>query len=481
MTPEKTAAPASVADALEPWAASELVDSDGATAALVAALDADRSLAAVWLTLSVLERGLPTDAEVRSAHRVLGGRGSAALVAQLATDAASARRRHSRVDLVRSAVVVDVRHTAETDLATGIQRVARETVKRWHAHHDIVLVTWTADGRSMRRLLPDEQATALHAAAPIHGSTAAADAVIVVPVGGTYLLPELAAEPWRTERVAALAEYGGLTTGVIGFDCVPLTTAETVGEGMPGAFARNLVAVSRMDRVGAISDAAAEEYAGWRRMLSGSGVKGPDVASVLLAAEAGSSTDADAREFADLVGLGDDPLVLVVGSHEPRKNHLAVLQAAELAWREGLAFQLVFVGGNSWNSFGFTDTLAALKKNDRNVATVSALPDRLLWAAYRLSRFTIFPSINEGFGLPVAESLASGTPVITSRYGSMNQIGLAGGTVVVDPRDDHDLLRGMRSMIADPALYERLRAEASAYTVRPWDAYASDLWDYFVD
>jgi hypothetical protein len=38
----------------------------------------------------------------------------------------------------------------------------------------------------------------------------------------------------------------------------------------------------------------------------------------------------------------------------------------------------------------------------------------------------------------------------------------------------------MRSMIADAPLYERLRAEASAYRVRPWDAYASDLWDYFV-
>ncbi|GAB3605485.1 hypothetical protein GCM10027413_08940 [Conyzicola nivalis] len=477
MTVQQTA----IATALEPWAASELAHPDAATDGLVAALDADPSLHAVWLTLSVLERGLPTDAEVRSAHRVLTGRGAAVLVAQLATDAASARRRHSRVDLLRSAVIVDVRHTAETDLATGIQRVARETVKRWHADHDIVLVTWTADGRSMRRLLPDEQATALHAAAPVHGPTAVADAVIVVPVGGTYLLPELAAEPWRTERVAALAEYGAVTSGVIGFDCVPLTTAETVGEGMPGAFARNLVAVSRMDRVGAISDAAAEEYSGWRRMLSGSGVKGPDVASVLLAAEAGSSTDADAREFADLVGLADDPLVLVVGSHEPRKNHLAVLQAAELAWREGLAFQLVFVGGNSWNSFGFTDTLAGLKKAGRNVATVSALPDRLLWAAYRLSRFTIFPSINEGFGLPVAESLASGTPVVTSRYGSMNQIGLAGGTIVVDPRDDDDLLRGMRSMIADTPLYERLRSEASAYRVRPWDDYASDLWDYFVD
>ena len=42
-----------------------------------------------------------------------------------------------------------------------------------------------------------------------------------------------------------------------------------------------------------------------------------------------------------------------MGSHEPRKNHLAVLHAAEVLWREGLPFSLVFVGGNSWNSGDF--------------------------------------------------------------------------------------------------------------------------------
>ncbi len=51
----------------------------------------------------------------------------------------------------------------------------------------------------------------------------------------------------------------------------------------------------------------------------------------------------------DLVAtIGSLPIVLAVGSHEPRKNHLAVLHAAELLWREGLLFTLTFVGGHSW-------------------------------------------------------------------------------------------------------------------------------------
>ncbi|MHB1173124.1 MAG: glycosyltransferase [Lacisediminihabitans sp.] len=70
--------------------------------------------------------------------------------------------------------------------------------------------------------------------------------------------------------------------------------------------------------------------------------------------------------------------------------------------------------------------LELLESSGRPADSVSALPDRLLWSAYRLSRFTISTSINEGFGLPVAESLASGTPALTSDYGSMKQIASAG-------------------------------------------------------
>ena len=120
--------------------------------------------------------------------------------------------------------------------------------------------------------------------------------------------------------------------------------------------------------------------------------------------------------------VGTLPLVFVVGSHEPRKNHLAVLHAAELLWREGHQFSLTFIGGNSWNSESFHDTLTALAGAGRPVESISAASDDLLWGGYRVARFTIFPSLNEGFGLPLAESLACGTPAVTSDYGSMREI-----------------------------------------------------------
>lgn len=449
--------------------------------AICAALGATPTLADSWIAIAVLSRMLPTEGEVRLAHRGTRTVGIPQFVANAVAQGLRGAARHRTVELVDSAVIVDVRHTSETDLATGIQRVARETVARWDSEHDIVLVTWTDDGKSMRRLMPVERATALHAAPPVHGSTREADKRIVVPVGGHYLLPELAAEVWRTERVAALAQFSGATTAVIGFDCVPLTTAETVGDGMPAAFARNLGAVAHMTRVGAISQAAAIEYGGWRSMLAGVGIAGPDIRAVMLAAEPRSATDADAAEFAQLAGLDELPLVLVVGSHEPRKNHMAVLHAAELLWQEGREFRLVFIGGNSWNSLDFSDAVERLRLAGRQVVALSSLADSMLWAAYRLARFSVFPSINEGFGLPIAESISSGTPVVTSSYGSMREVGDGNGALLVDSRDDAAIATGIRTLLADEKTYQRLVTETAGYTVRSWAEYADDLWAYFVE
>jgi glycosyltransferase involved in cell wall biosynthesis len=81
----------------------------------------------------------------------------------------------------------------------------------------------------------------------------------------------------------------------------------------------------------------------------------------------------------------------------------------------------------------------------------------------------------------VAESLASGTPVITSNYGSMAGIASHGGALVVNPRDDSDIADAMRKLLQDDELVERLAAEAAAVPTTTWEAYADELWSFFVN
>jgi glycosyltransferase involved in cell wall biosynthesis len=432
----------------------------------------------VWLALAVLSGRLPdrtTVIEAARAGEFDDGMSVWAAVAAQTTDESAAWE----VRVATDEVLADVAHTSSTSLTTGIQRVARETTRRWLARHACTPVSWTVGFEAIRELTPVERAR-IESAVAHTGDEAAPATSVVVPWRATCLVPELAAEPERSSRFLALAELTPNRTGVIGFDCVPITSAETTQLGFAGVFAGNLAAVRHFDRVAAISDAAATEYSGWRSMLSAIGVPGPQIRSVPLPVEAAEPTDDDmaaARSRFLVPGL---PLVLVVGSHEPRKNHLTVLHAAELLWREGLRFSLSFVGGNAWGSEEFTRQLDELQRIGRPVDSESRLSDGQLWAAYRLARFTMFPSLNEGFGLPVAESLAVGTPAITSNFGSMLQIAAEGGALTVHPEDDHGLAAAMRSLIQDDVLAARLRDEARARPARTWDTYAEESWDFLV-
>ena len=434
----------------------------------------------VWLTLAVVSGSLPDSEEVTSVRRAvdLDGPAEALVAAAERTTPESGRR---TVRLLRDATLVDLGDLVTSPLGTGIQRVARNVTNEWVARHDVTVTAWTDGSDALRVMGGAELAAALAGVPPgDDGTPRTGDGEeVVVPWGCTYLLPELAIQPTRCISLQALATFSRNRTAVIGFDCVPITSSETSAQGFAGVFALNLAAVAHFDVVGAISRAAAAEYEGWRRMLEGAGLTGPTITAVGLPGHA-PETETDAmREAKERFLIPGLPLVLVVGSHEPRKNHLAVLHAAEMLWRRGHRFSLTFIGGNSWASDEFSDRLNALQGAGRPVESVSKLPDRMLWAAYRLARFTLFPSVNEGFGLPVAESLSAGTPAITSDFGSMREIAEGGGALLVDPRDDNDLAAALERMLTDDLLVSRLAAEARARPRETWADYAERLWVLF--
>ena len=475
----------------------------------VAPSDADR----LWLVAAVLGAVLPLPPEVEALSRRARLDGTAAAIADvveavLERAAAEKNPYLPAVEVISGRTLVDLNHTAQTSFATGIQRVALEVSRRWLRDHDVDLIGWTSDFAALRRLstaefasirgeLPptaedvvvavepdaqDETDAETHAEtqneADTDEETDTREASVVVPWRCVYLLPELLAEPVRAQRFQALLRFSAAAGGVIGFDCVPLMSAETTAYGMAGGFTQNLVAVSYLGRIAAISEAAALEYQGWRRMLSGAGRGGPSIAAISLPASSGTVTDETLAAARDRIGVGSMTTVLVVGSHEPRKNHLAVLHAAELLWREGLEFNLVFIGGNSWSSERFAARVTSLQVAGRPVLTMTAAGDDLLWAAYRLARCTVFPSLSEGFGLPVAESLASGTPAITSNFGSMREIAGHGGALLIDPRDDTEITDALRRLLTDDALHAELSAQARALPQRSWEDYAAETWEF---
>lgn len=380
------------------------------------------------------------------------------------------------IELVQHGVLVDVDHTARNNLHTGIQQVIRRTMPLWAAKQDVTFAAWTDDGSGFRALSAAELARVVdwyspeHEPARVPGRREGDTAGLLVPWHSVVVLPDVSM-PTALAPLAALAEFSGNRVVAVGYDCIPVVSADLVPVGGASRFASYLGVVKHLRRVAAISPAAAEEFQGFVDALPAQGLTGPEVVECQL--PAGSGTMAEVRAGAA------GPTVLVVGSFEPRKNHLAILFAAETLWREGLRFDLVLIGGMGWGD-AVPRLVSRLRRAGRPVSMRHRVDDASLRDAYASARFTVFPSLHEGYGLPVVESLAAGVPAITSNFGSMVEIAAGGGVVAIDPRDDVALTEAMRLLLTDDALIARLRTQIEGRPSRTWSDYADELWSGLV-
>jgi glycosyltransferase involved in cell wall biosynthesis len=188
----------------------------------------------------------------------------------------------------------------------------------------------------------------------------------------------------------------------------------------------------------------------------------------------------DAARLAALrrrTGLPDaGPLVLLPGTREPRKNQLAAL-AAFLRARgaaPGAPAVLLLAGPAGWGCPELEARLAdpALACA---VGVAGELEEPDLVAALRGADIVLYPSLAEGFGLPVAEALRCGRAVVTSTQTPMADFG-GEAVLAVDPRDATALEQALAALLADPARREALGA-AGRRAVAPltWDAVAERL------
>lgn len=125
--------------------------------------------------------------------------------------------------------------------------------------------------------------------------------------------------------------------------------------------------------------------------------------------------------------------VLYVGTIEPRKNLSRLMEAFAAARARGLAHHLVCVGPYGWASRDLAGRIERLGlKNAVHFTGYARFED--LPAIYNLAELFVFPSLYEGFGLPVVEAMASGVPVITSNTSSLGEIA-ADAALTIDPTD----------------------------------------------
>lgn len=157
-------------------------------------------------------------------------------------------------------------------------------------------------------------------------------------------------------------------------------------------------------------------------------------------------------------GLTSGNFLLICGSVEPRKN----IAAAILAYRQSrVAIPLVIAGPNGWRA----GELAPLIQDSVGVIRLEYCDTQAMRRLIANARALLMPSLAEGFGLPVAEAMALGTPVMTSDGGALAETA-GDAALLVDPHDVGQMAAAIHHLVTDAALRSRLVVAGSENAAR---------------
>jgi len=199
-------------------------------------------------------------------------------------------------------------------------------------------------------------------------------------------------------------------------------------------------------------------------------VVSPGVSPVFRPMTAGDAARVLARH-----GLADRSYILAVSTIEPRKNFDRLLAAhARLPVALRSRTPLVIAGGRGWGR-ALDDDRAAQARRDGSLRLLGHIPDTELVALYARAAVVAYPSLYEGFGLPVLEAMACAAPVVTSDGTALRDTA-GDAALLVDPLDTDAIAAALRRILEDPELAATLRTRGPVHAARfTWERTASGM------
>jgi glycosyltransferase involved in cell wall biosynthesis len=361
------------------------------------------------------------------------------------------------------AIFVVTSHTAKSDARSGVQAVVRgllSGLSKKSAHFQAVRwAKWRKtllplNAKYSKRLVPN-LGTIDSLRGRLHGSW--------------LLLPEVIYHN-QIGAVIAYARAQQMRVAAIFYDAIPISHPELVRRKAVKYHADYMTGLCDVDLLIPLSQSAADEF---RLFVEKRGLPLP---TIHVCTSAG-----------DLLGEERPPSkpdlptqavnILCVSTLEPRKNHKTLLEAFELASaalsQPDLRLQLV---GDRYEGADFVvDTVKAAMARNPNVIWHGKLTDDQLMNRYSECDFTIYPSVLEGFGLPIIQSLWNRRPCICANFGTMAETANGGGCLTVDVRDAAKLRDAILTLATRRDIRQKLVEEIERRHVKTWQEYATEI------
>jgi len=292
---------------------------------------------------------------------------------------------------------------------------------------------------------------------------------IVPEAGDTLLTTELFSEDERPGIRDFLRSKSCRTVAVF-HDAIPLRMPEICRAKSVARHADYMLLLAECSQVLAVSQVSKRElesYWVW------AGRKGPPVATLTWGADfsgAPRETDTGAALPA--------PALLCVGIIEPRKNQGMLLDACAELWESGLNFTLNIAGRvNEETGAALQAKLRAGRRKYPSLRLLQGTGDAALAALYRQSRALAFPTLAEGFGLPLVEALWAGVPCVCSNLPVLREQAEGGGCVLVAPDDLPAWVFALRKILTDDGHALQLRNEARQRRLPTWRDAATQVME----
>jgi glycosyltransferase involved in cell wall biosynthesis len=389
--------------------------------------------------------------------------------------------------------LLDLSHTSHTQARTGIQRVTRSLLREFESQGQACPITWDPylerwrglEAWEFKTLHSEAHATKRSASWPskarwkgrlrrfLNSTGIRATASPHLSSAEGLLVPEFFSPAVAGSLPSLLASCPGPRVAIF-HDAIALKFPELSPPKTVQRYPSYLLELSHFDALAAVSEDSRQTLLGYWDFV---GLKNPPPVHTVPLGIDRPSVLPDKLNGTPLPASATAPRrVLCVGSIEGRKNHLALLEACEALWKKGRPFSLHLIG------FAQRETgapalakIEALRAAGHPLRYEGPVDDAALEAAYRACDFTVYPSLMEGFGLPVLESLAHGRPCLCSERGALGESARGGGCLTLAQVDSSSLANALECLVLSPSRLQALRTEALARSFRSWPDYARDM------
>ena len=381
----------------------------------------------------------------------------------------------ARASAVGAPVFLVVQDTVHNPGRSGIQTVVRSLAGALgRAGAPVRTVVWDHDAHSLH-LLPPTLSAGLEAEPLRDPASARPLHKLAVPPGSWVLMPELMYDGKGTRLVDYVHRHGW-KLALIFHDAIAVLHPEFVPPALPDRHAGYLGDFSRADLILPVSEASARD---WHEFVTSRCLPQPPVRVCALASDVAGTTRVRAEDIAAAVADPSRPVrMLCVSTIEPRKNHRALVAAYELAAaaRPELRLELNLVGAPYAGSDDLSGEVARfVERHPGRVTWHEQIEYSLLRRLYEQADFTVYPSVLEGFGLPIIESLWFGRPCVCANFGVMAENAAGGGCVAVDVRDPQALAEAILFLAESPGKRHGLALAATRRHLKTWDEYAAEV------